>query len=118
MFVEAFGSYSRLSFPGTRTLGLSDIIALLAVIVGVLAWQYPRSPKAPKRDDDVLPPIDSEPNLERVEVSETVNIQFPPGLFLYDYVPGIRLRIRECTPIRINKFVAISAGGSFLVTRY
>jgi hypothetical protein len=97
-------------------LDLPNTIAILALIIGILAWQFPRSPRERDNVIERVPPRDPDITSAPVGVPETIDIPFPPGLFLYDYEPGVRLTIRDCKPIRVVKSSVITSGVSFLIT--
>jgi hypothetical protein len=89
---------------------VADIIALLGVVVAIIAWRWPRpSTELPPENVEIVPPLPSTP-----EVAEKIDIPFPPGLFIYEYEPGARLRLGEyILEKHFNKLIVI--GSSVLV---
>jgi hypothetical protein len=80
------------------SLAPSDIIAIIGLVVAVAAWRWPRTPAAPKIEGETVEVVPSEPVVPpetNEPTASEIDIPFPPGLYLLEYDPGVRLVIRE-----------------------
>jgi hypothetical protein len=114
------GAAAELALPyplGDSQLSYSDIIGTVSVIVALMVWYWPRSPKAPNKGDiEPILPSPSEPDPGKTAISEPVEIPFPPGLLILEYEPGVRLRIGEYTLKKeFNKFSLIFTASFVLI---